>query len=140
MFEDWYRLYPCKKARSVAEKAYKRAIKKVSHETLLRGLEEYIANKPDWQAWAYPATWLNQGRWEDEYEASEYDQYKEALIRAEQRAGSPENPMVYQKEHPQRRQDDGCFGQLFAQSERFEPEHSGSGDRVSAAHLRVVSG
>jgi hypothetical protein len=33
---------------------------------LLAGVRRYIATKPEDHPWCNPATWLNQGRWEDE--------------------------------------------------------------------------
>ncbi|ETW97234.1 MAG: hypothetical protein ETSY1_23490 [Candidatus Entotheonella factor] len=33
----------------------------------MTGLEQYKRGKPAWQDWAYPATWLREKRWLDEY-------------------------------------------------------------------------
>lgn len=72
-FEDFYNLYPNKKGRASAEKSYKRVIDKgTDHDDLMKGLERYLedikANKTEKQFIAHPATWLNQGRWDDEYD------------------------------------------------------------------------
>lgn len=39
---------------------------RVDFATLMAGLDRYIASKPPDRAWCNPATWINQGRWEDE--------------------------------------------------------------------------
>lgn len=67
-FDEWYKLYPRKKARLAAERAYKTARKRASRETLLEALKRYIAEcaGAEQQHIAHPATWLNAGRWLDE--------------------------------------------------------------------------
>ena len=68
-FAQWYDQYPRKEAKASAVKAFDKAIKIVSLENLLRSLDGYkrsVAGK-ERQHIALPATWLNAGRWEDEY-------------------------------------------------------------------------
>ena len=51
-----------------AQKAFLKVRRFVELDVLIAGVERYVRNKPDWQEWVHPATWLNQGRWLDEYE------------------------------------------------------------------------
>lgn len=68
-FLEFYKLYPNKKAKPDAEKAFIRARERgVSFETIMQGLDQYkTANHFEGYKWAHPSTWLNQGRWEDDY-------------------------------------------------------------------------
>ena len=70
-FDEFYSLYPRKEAKQKALQAYLKAIKKVDKDTLLEGLKKYIdyikTNKKEREFIKHPATWLNQGCWEDEY-------------------------------------------------------------------------
>lgn len=43
-----------------------RRSRRVSFDKLMSGLDAYIASKPPDRQWCNPATWLNQGRWDDE--------------------------------------------------------------------------
>lgn len=68
-FVEWYSAYPLKKAPEAAEKAYHRARRRgATHEQLLAGAKRYAAEMKDTEPRfiAYPATWLNAGRWQDE--------------------------------------------------------------------------
>lgn len=67
-FAQWYAGYPRKEAKENARKAFTKARRKASLETLVSGLERYkdaIKGK-ERQYIALPASWLNAGRWEDE--------------------------------------------------------------------------
>jgi hypothetical protein len=66
-FDQFWSAYPCKKGKPVAEKAFK----KVAGEfcAIMTGLEQYKRHKPDYADWMHPSTFLNQRRWEDEYDA-----------------------------------------------------------------------
>ena len=72
-FDDFWKLYPHKKAKGAARKAYLKARKAVDHGTLVRA----IATQVVWGVWANPeysphaATWLNGERWTDEPRASQ---------------------------------------------------------------------
>jgi len=70
-FDVWYAAYPLHVGRREAEKAYQRARKLASAEELLAGIERYRSGKPDYADWSHPATWLNKGRWQDEYQAKQ---------------------------------------------------------------------
>jgi len=64
-FEDrfWPR-YPHKVGKIKARKAFVDALRRVDLETMLAALDRYIA-KTDDRPWCNPATWLNEGRWDD---------------------------------------------------------------------------
>ncbi|MFJ5861507.1 hypothetical protein ACIQCM_08785 [Pseudarthrobacter sp. NPDC092439] len=70
-FMAWYQIYPKHKGRAAALNSYKRARKNgATAEDLLAGAQRYAAERKgqDPQYTKMPATWLNQGCWEDEYE------------------------------------------------------------------------
>lgn len=66
-FDEFWSAYPRKIARIVAKKAYEKALTLTDHETIMRGVERYKVQKPDYCDWCHPSTWLNQGRWDDDY-------------------------------------------------------------------------
>ncbi len=66
-FAEFWMVYPHKVARFKARVAFDKARKAgATVEEIVTGAQRYVATKPDWQAWAHPATWLNQGRWTDQ--------------------------------------------------------------------------
>jgi hypothetical protein len=70
-FEQFWAIYPKKKAKVVARKEWPAARKKVELEPLLAALRRAIASE-DWQRdegkWIpWPAKWLKQERWLDDY-------------------------------------------------------------------------
>lgn len=70
-FDELWKLYPNKKGKAAALKAYKKAIKKgVTHETIERGLINFKAHCElnSWYSPAHGSTWFNGERWSDEYE------------------------------------------------------------------------
>lgn len=65
-FEVAYQAYPLKVAPNKAAKAFANAMRTgVTLQAILDGIERYKKNKPEQQAWAHFATWLNDGRWQD---------------------------------------------------------------------------
>lgn len=66
-FEIFWHAYPCKKGKVAAEKAFKKVEREI--DAIMSGLEQYKHSKPDYADWMHPATFLNQRRWEDEYDA-----------------------------------------------------------------------
>ena len=69
-FDTFWEAYPRRKGKGAARKAFAKASKTVTLGTMLAALERQKASS-DWQKEGgqyipYPATWLNQGRWEDE--------------------------------------------------------------------------
>ena len=64
-FEDFWRVWPNKVSKALAEKAYQKARKNVTQEVLLSGVQFYIKNKPEYQDYAHASSWLNARRWDD---------------------------------------------------------------------------
>lgn len=67
-FNEWWALYPRKVGKSEARKVWAKAVKAASEQAVLDGLKRQL---PDLKASEerfrpHPATWLRQGRWEDE--------------------------------------------------------------------------
>lgn len=67
-FDTFWARYPRKTAKLDAMKAYAKARTIASAEEILNGVDRYIAGKPDYADWCHPATFLNKGRWMDEYD------------------------------------------------------------------------
>lgn len=67
-FEIFWGSYPRKVAKANAKKAFAKSIKLTSLEHMLDGITKYVANKPSYCDFCHPATWLNGGRYDDEYE------------------------------------------------------------------------
>lgn len=71
-FAEFYELYPRKKSRMDAEKAWGQMLKKgVSAEEIMAGLRRNLPElkRKDPQFVPYPASWLRAGSWEDEPDA-----------------------------------------------------------------------
>lgn len=71
-FENLWKIYPVKKGKAAAKKAYQKAVKDgVSDEAILNGIKAYkreIKSKGISPGYiAHGSTWFNQRRWEDEY-------------------------------------------------------------------------
>lgn len=72
-FLSFWDAYPRKVGKRAANKAWQRAIKLVSNDCAINEAVEAQKKSAAWlkdngQYIPYPATWLNQGRWEDETE------------------------------------------------------------------------
>lgn len=71
-FLEWYEMYPRKKAKGDALKAYRAARKEIDHPELMEKTRKFVAYVEQWQMEQkfvpYPATWLRASRWEDELE------------------------------------------------------------------------
>ena len=71
-FLEWYAIYPRKKAKGDALKAYRAARKEIGHLELMektRKFVRYVEQSQQEQKYVpYPATWLRASRWEDELE------------------------------------------------------------------------
>lgn len=66
-FTTWYDMYPRHESRAAAEIAYAKAKKKTGADALLAGAERYRDDpNREKQFTKLPATWLNQGCWDDE--------------------------------------------------------------------------
>jgi hypothetical protein len=66
-FAAFWLAYPVHIGRLAALKAYAKARKLAPAADILAGIDRYIANKPAWQAFAHASSWLNAGRWADEF-------------------------------------------------------------------------
>lgn len=66
--DQFWRAYPHRVGKSTALAKLDRIRKAggVTFARLMDGLRAYIASKPPDRQWCNPATWLNQGRWDDE--------------------------------------------------------------------------
>jgi uncharacterized Zn-finger protein len=67
-FETFWRAYPRRVAKGAARKAFDKAIKKTTLETMLEAVKKYITCKPEKIDFKHPATWLNSECWDDEWE------------------------------------------------------------------------
>jgi hypothetical protein len=69
-FAEFWAVYPKRKAKAAAERAYRAALKKVTAERLLAAATSYrddsARQRNDAKFTKYPATWLNGGCWDDE--------------------------------------------------------------------------
>lgn len=69
-FPDWWNIWGKKKAKGDAEKAYKAALKKISHDDLMAKTRAYWdhvkRSGTDLQYVPYPATWLRAEQWDDD--------------------------------------------------------------------------
>lgn len=70
-FDDFWSVFPLHKAKAAAEKAWPTAVKRAgSAEVVIAGAaayREWLKEEPA-RLTAYPATWLNGGRWDDDLE------------------------------------------------------------------------
>lgn len=70
-FDQFWAQYPRKDAKIAARKAFDKALKIVGFDDLMAGLERYCEQiertGKDRQFIKQPATWLNQGCWDDEH-------------------------------------------------------------------------
>lgn len=67
-FDEFYAAYPIKKGKGAAKKAWEKAIKKADPDHIISNAALYassVQNK-DPKFVAYPATWLNAERWDDD--------------------------------------------------------------------------
>lgn len=67
-FDEFWSIYPCKKAKKAAQKSWQRALKDADADTIINAARSYAESRAgqDPQYTAMPTTWLNQGRWDDE--------------------------------------------------------------------------
>lgn len=68
-FETFWKQYPRGEGKASAEKAYRKALGKISHADLMVALQRYKAHNTKHQIiFAHASTWLFQERWSDEYD------------------------------------------------------------------------
>lgn len=67
-FAEFYMAYPRKVAKDAARRAFEKAAKTTDPAVIVEGARRFAQdpNLPDKQFIPYPATWLNDGRWDDE--------------------------------------------------------------------------
>jgi uncharacterized protein YdaU (DUF1376 family) len=66
-FDLFWNAYPHKVGKQAAIKAFEKALKRgITLERMLPAIERYKATKPVDRNYCNPATWLNEGRWDDE--------------------------------------------------------------------------
>lgn len=86
-FDEFYKAYPVHKGKRDAQRAFAKAIKTTSLETMLAAIDRQ-KRSPDWlrengRFIPHPATWLNRGQWDDEVErppgAAKEDNYADVI-------------------------------------------------------------
>lgn len=67
-FDDFWQIYPKKIGKEAARRAFTKAVRVAGLEPVMLGAKRYATdeNLPERQFIPNPATWLNQGRWDDE--------------------------------------------------------------------------
>lgn len=68
LFDEFWSAYPKKVGKGAAKKAWERAIESTTPAVVIAAAKRYrdAPNRTD-KFTAHPATWLNHGRWDDEY-------------------------------------------------------------------------
>ena len=70
-FDKFYKLYPRKIGRVVAQRSFKKLNKRdkqLAYDGLVNYIKFWESSKTEKQFIPHPSTWLNQRRWEDELE------------------------------------------------------------------------
>lgn len=95
-FGEFYARYPRKVGKGSARRAYAKALKVTTHDSIMFGLSQQLASMEakDKQFIPHPATWLNRESWDDEPEeptstgpngpggASKFDEARERAMRS----------------------------------------------------------
>lgn len=68
LFDVFWSVYPRREAKIAARKAFAKAVKSAGAEAVIAGARRYAAdpNLPEKKYVPHPASWLNDGRWDDE--------------------------------------------------------------------------
>lgn len=97
-FEAFWKSYPRRQGKGAARTAFAKAIKKTTLENMLKAITAYVANKPGYQDYKHPSTWLNGECWDDEWEPQQAkasrpvetrDEYIARAIKANDWDGKP---------------------------------------------------
>lgn len=83
-FEEWYAIYPRKKARAQAVKAWSAKCCDAIADQIIEATENQIAHEIQWQNKLYipyPATYLNGERWLDEIDTEDVEKHETAITR-----------------------------------------------------------
>lgn len=87
-FDEFWKEYPRKKGKGDARKKFAKALTKTSFETIMEALKRVKKskqwNKDGVDFVPYPATWLNQERWDDSDDSQESDRYSNLRRMAEE--------------------------------------------------------
>lgn len=67
-FNTFWAAYPRRVGKFDAIKAYAKARTVATASEILAGVETYKQHKPEYCDYAHPSSWLNKGRWMDEYD------------------------------------------------------------------------
>ena len=67
-FDAFWAVYPKRIAKIAAQKAFMKARRFATFQQIVDGVQRYIRHKPAYADWAHAASWLNAGRWLDEYD------------------------------------------------------------------------
>ncbi len=98
-FNEFWEIYNYKKAKGEAIKAFAKSLKLEQADKIIEGARQYAINrKSESEFWKYPATWLNQQCWYDEYQSSSTTINKPPPKTNQEiwREESPENERFYQ--------------------------------------------
>jgi hypothetical protein len=82
-FAELWIAYPKKQSKKTAEKAYARALKEVSHDAIMVGLERSKRSDSRFRELKFTpllATWLNSGGWGDEPPKPPGENWRSALV------------------------------------------------------------
>lgn len=72
-FEEWWSVYPAKKAKGAAARAFDKALQRVTFSELMEKTRAYAeSDLPDLRFIPHGSTWLNGDRWNDEVQRVEY--------------------------------------------------------------------
>lgn len=66
-FDRFWAVFPRRVAKLAAIRAWAKALRLAAADEIIAGVERYKRHKPDYADWCHPATWLNAGRWMDDY-------------------------------------------------------------------------
>lgn len=89
-FDLFWMAYPRKKGKKAAFQAYQKACREVPASKILEAVQRAKVHDPQWRKPEYiphPATWLNQGRWDDELPSAE-------IVPFRPYDGRPGNPII----------------------------------------------
>lgn len=83
-FNEFWEKYPRKTAKQPAQKAFPKAMMKISFEELMEKLDVFVKNRKDTKKQFLPhaSTWLNQERWQDHDEVLPDNIQKDVLENA----------------------------------------------------------
>ncbi|MFC4223550.1 helix-turn-helix domain-containing protein [Lysinibacter cavernae] len=82
-FDEFWKVYPRKAGKAAALKSFLKAAAAVGTEVLLEAVKRYASDPGlprEKRFIPHPATWLNQGRWDDEPEAGNGGQLGESVV------------------------------------------------------------